>query len=74
MYAWSIIGWAYDADIHCNACARKRFGDDVETADPAPEDSEGNEIHPVFASDEIDPTGEYCGDCGDEIAPPVKLP
>jgi hypothetical protein len=33
MKAWTIIGWAYDADMHCNACARERFGDDVEPVD-----------------------------------------
>lgn len=70
MKAWTIIAWTFDADIHCCACTRKRFGPDVETADPAPEDSEANEIHPIFASDETDPSGEYCGDCGVEVAEP----
>ena len=70
MKAWDIIGWTYSADIHCNACTRDRFGDNFATADPAPEDDEGNEIRPVFASDETDPAGEYCADCGAEIAEP----
>lgn len=55
--------WAYDADIHCNICKHKRFGDDAYA-----KDSEGNEIHPVFSWDELDT--EYpvcCGDCFEEI-------
>jgi len=77
MKAWDIVGWTYDADIHCPACARERFGDaidngsDFEHDGPVPVDSEGNEIHPFFASDEADPGGEYCGDCGMEIVEPA---
>lgn len=73
MKAWEIIGWTYEADVHCNTCTRERFGPDIETLVPAPEDSEGNEIHPIFASDETDPAGEYCGDCGTEIAEPWNV-
>lgn len=80
MKAWEIIAWTYDADIHCLACARERFGaaldngSDSDHPGPVPLDSESNEIHPVFASDETDPAGEYCGDCGAEISEPEDAP
>lgn len=69
MKAWDILGYAYDADLHCEPCTRLRFPSaDSEFSDV--EDSEGNEIHPLFASDGQSPDGEYCGDCGREICEP----
>jgi hypothetical protein len=68
--AWTVIGWTYEADTHCCECARERFGDAIDNDDSPPEDNEGNEVHPMFASDEADPSGEYCGDCGEEISEP----
>lgn len=67
MKAFEIIGWAYDADLHCDGCARERFGAKLDDDENAPEDSEGNEVHPMFAGDEHDPAGEFCGDCGGPI-------
>lgn len=67
MKFWEIIGWAYEADTHCPACARARFGANVAELEPCPDDSEGNPIHPMFAGDEHDPAGEWCGDCRAEI-------
>jgi len=69
MYSWTVIGWTYDADLHCNACARERFGARA-LDDGTAVDDDGNTPLPVFASDETDPAGEYCGDCGAEIAEP----
>lgn len=60
----SVIAYAYEADIHCADCAAKRFPTGHGT------DREGNEIHPVFDTDEQDASGVYCGDCGDEISEP----
>lgn len=59
MNAWEIIGYTYDADIHCPECANAA-GMDIEGAT----DSEGNESHPVFACDELD--GLTCCDCHEE--------
>lgn len=72
MNATDIIGWTYDADIHCNDCALARFGAAVTLYpwDGRAKDSEGNEPHPIFASDECGETGEYCGDCGREVSEP----
>lgn len=64
--ATDVIGWAYDADLHCNRCARERFGDRLDDDQNPPEDSEGNPIHPVFASEEFEGT-PHCGDCGEEL-------
>lgn len=33
-------------------------------------DNEGNEVHPIFASNEHDPAGEHCGVCGREVWEP----
>jgi hypothetical protein len=63
MKAWEVVGWAYEADIHCPACAMKRFGSALEN--PSSEDTEGNPIHPIFAA--CEEAGDYCGDCGERL-------
>ena len=55
MKAWQIVGYSYDADIHCLDCI-EQSGIDIDRVD-----SEGNERHPVFVSDYED---ETCGQCG----------
>ena len=67
-----IIGWAYEADLHCPACARALFGDALD--DPATEDEEGNLLSPLFSTDEGSEEGDYCGDCGEEINEPWGEP
>lgn len=91
--SFDVVGYAFDADLHCSECTYKRFGDPSPVTDPgrygwvteggihldenaipdepAPEDSEGNVITPVFldqAYDDEANDGEgapyYCGDCG----------
>lgn len=62
-----VIGYAYDADLHCVGCAEKRFGDPDRDGVT---DSEGNPVHPLFSTEETRAHGEHCGDCGEEIAPP----
>jgi hypothetical protein len=67
-----IRAWTYEADIHCPACARARFGSQVTDApwpDQTTTDSEGNPPHPVFETDERPDIGECCGTCGTEISP-----
>lgn len=78
MKAYDVIGWVYDADYHCPACAVKRFGEDERSPGfPFPwlpesgaTDSEGNAPLPIFASDEwFDASNPdevfvlYCADC-----------
>lgn len=64
MKSYEILGWAYEADLHCYDCAEKRFGvKKLENGDA--KDSEGNEVHPIFASNETIPF--VCGTCGKEI-------
>jgi len=67
MNAADVIGYAYEADLHCIACTVARFGHEPTEED---EDSEGNPIHPLFAGDEYQAEGEYCGDCHAEIREP----
>ncbi len=62
--AADVIGYAYDADIHCLQCAEQRFGDKLN--DENTKDSEGNSIHPVFGGDE-NANDEHCGDCGEKL-------
>ena len=58
-----IIGYAYDADIHCTECANGAGMDR-----PGVVDSEGNEPHPVFSIDEPGESGcDHCGDCFDPL-------
>lgn len=70
MKAWDICGYTYDAALHCAECARARFGRAL--TDGTARDAEGNEVRPVFESDEVDPAGEYCDDCGAEISEPAN--
>lgn len=71
MKAWNILGYTYDADLHCCTCACEHFGHEPTEDD---KDSEGNEPHPIFASDEHDVKGEHCGDCAEEIWEPEESP
>ena len=57
-----IIAYAFNSDIHCVYCTHMA-GMSVEGAI----DFNGNEVHPVFSTDECPEDGEYCGDCGDII-------
>ena len=61
----NIIAYTYEADIHCPSCAELRF-DREELAHGLATDHEGNEVHPVFSTDEIQ-EDTVCGDCGAKI-------
>ena len=80
-----VLAYTYDAAMHCPGCAGKRFGpcgyhDTGIGTGPALSgmvleccgawDSEGNEAHPVFTTDERNPDGESCDDCLTWIYPP----
>ena len=60
MKAWEIVGYTADADIWCGECAERVYGPDKD--DDSRTDSEGNPVHPLFASDEWE--SEACGCCG----------
>lgn len=60
-----VVGYTYEADYHCIACTTARFPEPDEATD-----NEGNAVYPVFDTDEAQPLGEYCGDCGDVIVEP----
>jgi hypothetical protein len=84
--AWSIIAYTYDADYHCIHCTIKQFRQNAEWSIDVDEhgirqeieDSEGNFVKPLFATDEwqeFDPSYMQenpiqileCGTCHDEI-------
>ena len=68
-----VIAYTYDADYHCEDCATKLYGSDEDGWVPeGAEDSEGNDVHPVFDTDEWYANDVYegnesatlcCGDC-----------
>lgn len=63
------IAWVYEADHHCLDCAWRRFGESL--GDPNTVDAEGNPPHPIYSWDEAPTSGIICGDCWEEIVPPV---
>lgn len=68
MKAWDIVGYTADADLWCPACATATYAPDgaAEVPEDA-EDGEGNLVHPIFASDELEP-GDRCGACHEYLA------
>ena len=70
-----IVGFTYEADIHCVLHTLKRFGVLLDGA----KDEEGNDLHPVFSLDDPgdpanldgpglfasieNPTGSHCSEC-----------
>jgi hypothetical protein len=58
--SYTVIGYAADADIWCEACllaaGYKTDG----------QDQEGNDVHPLFAGDE-NADEEHCGSCGGKL-------
>jgi hypothetical protein len=57
---YEVVGYTYEADLHCIDCATGRFGESLNSR-RLPIDREGNEIHPVFL-DQVTDT-DACGDC-----------
>lgn len=67
MYGFTIIGYIYDADVHCDSCAAARFGRcTCDQYDVHGEDGEGNEVHPIFTFDEV-VEDLSCADCGEAL-------
>lgn len=66
MKSFDIIGYAADADIHCEKCIRKLYKAKRVNGDLEGEDHEGNEISPMFA-DEGGSEAVHCGTCGCEL-------
>lgn len=76
-----ITGYAYEADVHCCACTRRAavrmkldHNHPYAMGGPCKDDNgveydlvdrEGNLIHPLFNTDEVQFT--HCGDCREEL-------
>jgi hypothetical protein len=59
MKNFELIGYTFEASIHCVPCTFKKFPNGEGT------DREGNDIHPIFAGDEFGPNEcVSCDDCG----------
>jgi hypothetical protein len=63
--SFEVVGYTYDAALHCLDCTEDRFGIDLDNPDNPIEDSEGNPIHPIFL-DSLE-GGECCDDCFEPI-------
>lgn len=68
MNAADVVGYAYDAAMHCVPCARHTFGVKL---DRGCNDSEGNPVSPVFCGE--DSHGQTCDDCGESLDNEVQL-
>ena len=61
--SYEVIGYYYEADLHCLDCAFYRFGVVVHSLDTSGViDREGNSITPAFLGDEYE-SYPHCGDC-----------
>lgn len=78
-----IIGYAYNAGIHCPDCAYNASAVGADGLHRIPplqlgadehglafdlRDSDGSAVHPVFSTDE-NASEEYCGDCHARLMP-----
>ena len=64
----NVIGYTYEAGIHCISCAGVRF----HKLDEMVLDKEGNHVMPVFDTDDMSECGEACEDCGEWVSIPVQ--
>jgi hypothetical protein len=58
---YEVVGYTYDADMHCVTCTTTRFGDKALSREILPNDSEGNPIHPVFLEEATN--SDVCREC-----------
>lgn len=78
MNSTDVVGYTYEASLHCPDCARERAAVGLLKREPPLEmgtdmhglaydlvDREGNLVTPVFVSDATE--GDRCDDCGEEL-------
>lgn len=65
MKAFDILGFSFEADLHCVECSIARFGEAGLEADSEVTDSEGNTPKPIFACEAS--LEDYCGDCHEPL-------
>lgn len=65
MKDYTIIGYSYESDVHCVACAVATFGSPWLNREDTL-DADGNPVCPIFAGDE-GLAGSACGDCGEAL-------
>lgn len=64
--AWTVIGYTADAATWCEECAAVVYGLDIDNETTPALDNEGNDVHPIFASDELT-AGTCCTRCGEGL-------
>jgi hypothetical protein len=61
-----IVGWAGDAQVLCVRCASRCWNfHRNEVGDQVAVDGAGDDVMPVFASDETE--DEFCDECGENL-------
>lgn len=63
--AFAVLGYTFEADMHCLGCTAARFGDAVLEDGFEGVDSEGNPPHPIFACDSA--LTDACGTCHEPL-------
>ena len=64
--SYEVVGYAYEADLHCVECATVRFGQALDQwPKPRPNDNEGNEVSPIFLDEAKD--SDVCRDCRKQL-------
>lgn len=64
--SYEVVGFTYEADVHCVDCTRKAYGSRVADEGWSDQDSEGNVVYPIFL-DQLEQL-EHCGTCLAEIS------
>lgn len=63
-HATDIVGWAYEADVHCNDCAQERFAMEEGSSLSDYNDREGNPVTPIFDTEDAYETCHHCTGSG----------
>lgn len=68
MKSYDVVGYAYDADVHCVPCSQKAYSqDDLDLLSTRHMAEFGGTLDsdptPIFPNEAIE-NNEHCGDCG----------
>jgi hypothetical protein len=63
---YEVVGYAYEAGLHCLDCSRARFGNAIDDDSNPPTDNEGNPVSPVFLDNVT--SADCCDECLCQLA------
>lgn len=63
--ATDVVGYSYDAALHCVKCAEDRFAPGPDDSPSDYTDREGNEVHPIFNGPDAAEECRCCNGDGD---------